>query len=322
MKFLGQVAAGRSFKNVTPTDVLQYVVDKYLGAQNIFFDISTDLNGVEDRVIRDNFKVGETARRLLNNEKIIGEVITFSSNRDTLVDVLSWFQSATNSRVWFQPSGSTGITLTAVTDSTRQYDLTPSSDDIPFVIKNNALYELSPINGVKVKGATGTRVENPIYSFNLPTGTTYTEAVATYPPLVERFDGELLKTTTSKKTDGDALTNEAAKKLKEAVDAESDGEMVTTLAPQLRPYDRVESTPACSGVTTDVPPLRYEIQEAVHSVVPSDNNLPRTEINVSMSIRPDEIETETVTKDARGGGEPSTSDSTDEYEWDYGPGAP
>jgi len=279
MKFLGQVAAGRSFKNVTPTDVLRYVTDKYRDSQNVFLDVSADLNGVEDRVLRDNFKIGETARRLLNNEKIIGEVITFSSNRDTLVDVLSWFQEATNSRVWFQPSGKEGIALTAVKDSSSQYDLTPSSDQIPYVIKNNALYELSPINGVKIKGATGTRVTAGPIDFNIPTGNTYTEATAVYPPLVERFGGELLQTTTSKKTDGDALANEAAKKLKEAVDAESDGEMVTTLAPQLRPYDRVESTPACAGVTTDVPSLRYEIQEAVHSVVPSDNNLPRTEIS-------------------------------------------
>ncbi|MDB9233858.1 hypothetical protein [Halorubrum ezzemoulense] len=324
MKFLGQVEAGVSFADAGVKEVLEYVASEYTAAQNVFSEVSVSTDAGTQSLRETTLRTSsvEELKRLNESRRMENTEITFSTNRDTLVDVLEWVQETANVRVWFVPSDGLGITLTAVEDSSQRYDLTPSSNQIPFVISNNSLYELSPINGVKIKGATGKRVENPIRSFNIPFGNTYVEAVATYPPLVERFGGELLKTTTSKKTDGDALANEAAKKLKEAVDAETDGEMVTTLAPQLRPYDRVESTPACAGVTTDVPPLRYEIQEAVHSVVPSDNNLPRTEINVSMSIRPDEIETETVPKDARGGGEPSASDPTDEYEWGYGPGAP
>lgn len=325
MKFLGQIAAGRAFTDATTTDVLNYIVSEYQQSQGVFTEVTASIDGTDARSLReivlDDATLGEVIGLAISDETLQSQ-FTFSTNRDTLVDVLGWVQETANIRTWFQPSGSRGVTLVAVKDGTRQYDLTPSSDSIPYVIKNNALYELSPINGVKVKGATGKRVQAGPVDFNLPFGDTYTEATAVYPPLEERFGGELLKTTTSKKTDGDALANEAAKKLKEAVDAESDGEMVTTLAPQLRPYDSVASTPACAGVTTDVPPLRYEIQEAVHSVVPSDNNLPRTEINVSMSIRPSEIETRKDPKNARGGGDPSASDSTDEYEWGYGPGAP
>jgi hypothetical protein len=324
MKFLGQVEAGVSFADAGVREVLEYVAQEYTAAQNVFTDVSVSTNvntgSLRETTLRTSSV--EELQELNQSRRMENTEITFSTNRDTLVDVLQWVQETANIRVWFVPSDGRGITLTAVEDASQRYDLTPSSERIPYVIANNSLYELSPINGVKIKGATGRRIRAGPIDYNLPFGDTYTEATAVYPPLVDRFGGELLQTTTSKKTDGDALANEAAKKLKEAVDAETDGEMVTTLAPQLRPYDRVESTPACAGVTTDVPPLRYEVQEAVHSVVPSDNNLPRTEINVSMSIRPDEIETETVTKDARGGGEPSASDSTDEYEWDYGPGAP
>ncbi|MDB2263758.1 hypothetical protein PM025_06305 [Halorubrum ezzemoulense] len=319
MKFLGQVEAGRAFTDATTTDVLNYITGEYQDAQRVFSEVSVSTDGTDARPLRaialDDATLGDVIGLAISDETLQGQ-FTFSTNRDTLVDVVEWLSETANVRVWFQPSGERGISLVAVRDGSKRYDLTPSSDRIPFVISNNSLYELSPINGVKVKGATGKRIQAGPIDYNLPTGTTYTEATAVYPPLVERFGGELLHTTTSKETDGDALANEAAKKLKEAVDAKTDGEMITTLAPQLRPYDRVESTPACAGVTTDVPPLRYEVQEAVHSVVPSDNNLPRTEINVSMSIRPDEIETRTVVKDARGG-EPSDDSPSENYEFDY-----
>jgi len=325
MKLLGQVAAGRAFTDETTTRVLKYVASEYQASQNVFDTVSVSSAGTVARPLRqialDDASLGDIVGLALSNETLQSQ-FTFSTNRDTLVDVVEWVQETANIRVWFQPTGTAGLALVAVDDGSETYDLTPSSERIPYVIKNNALYELSPINGVKVKGATGRRVGAGPIEFNLPFDDTYVEATAVYPPLVERYGGELLKTVTSKETDGDILANQAAAKLKDAIDAENDGEMVTTLAPQLHVYDRVTSTPACAGVTTDVPSLRYEIQEAVHSVVPSDNNLPRTELTVSMSIRPDDIVTEKEPKNARGGGAPTEDNTTDEYAWRYGRGSP
>lgn len=56
---------------------------------------------------------------------------TFSTNRDTLVDVVKWLIGHTDTRVWFQPDGRTGLALTAVSDDSQQYDLTPSSNQPP-----------------------------------------------------------------------------------------------------------------------------------------------------------------------------------------------
>jgi hypothetical protein len=325
MKFLGQIEAGMSFKDPSVREVLAKIRDDYLDGQNVFTDVDITTDTSDTRLIqgllaeRGIFTLDRDDTEGFTREELPSSFAkeTFSTNRDTLVDVIDWLQGIANVRVWFQPSGERGVVLAAVVDSSRTYDLTPSSGVAPYVIKNNALYELSPINGVKVKGNVGTRVENPIYSFTIPHGNTYIEAKAVYPPLRDRFGGEQLKTITSKQTNGEVLQNQAAKALKEAVDAEADGEMVTTLAPSLTPYDRVESTPACAGVTTDVPPLRYEVQEAVHSVVPSDNNLPRTEINVSMSIRAGDIVTDADTKDAQTGEKPSDNEASDNYEPDY-----
>lgn len=330
MKFLGQIEAGMKFKDPSVEEVLAEIRSEYVSGQNVFTDVDTTTDASDTRLIqgllaeRGVFTLDREDTEGFSRKELPSSFAqkTFSTNRDTLVDVVEWLQGIANVRVFFQPSGRQSVVLAVVVDSSRTYDLTPSSGVAPYVIKNNALYELSPINGVKVKGNVGTRVENPIYSFTIPHGNTYVEAKAVYPPLRDRFGGEQLKTITSKQTNGDVLQNQAAKELKETVDAEADGEMVTTLAPSLTPYDRVESTPACAGITTDVPSLRYEIQEAVHSVVPSDNNLPRTEINVSMSIRPDDIVTDAVPKDTQTGEKPSTNDTNDEYDWGFGPGSP
>jgi hypothetical protein len=318
MKFLSRIEAGVSFQDVTPTDVLNYVRDRFVDEQPVFSDVSVDTDGVDNRVIRDVFKRLETVRRLLNDEKIIGEVITFSANRDTLTDVLQWLMNRTETRVWFQPTGERGIALTAVRDDANQYDLTPSSANPPRVIKNNALYEMRPFNAVRLKGNTGKRIEVGEWGVAAPFGDTYPEATATYPPLIDRFGGRLSQTGTSKTTDAARLEREAKSKLKQELDEFSGGSMVTTLAPMVRPFDRVEATPACSGVTADVDALTYEVQEATHSIVPGDNNVPRTTLSVSMAVDPSKIEVRSSVRDARTGGEPSDNDPMDEYEFDYG----
>ena len=320
MKFLSRIDAGVSFRDVTSTDVLRYVRDRYVEEQSVFTDVSVDTDGVTDRVIRDEFQRFETARRLINGEKIIGEVITFSSNRDTLVDVLSWLQERTEARVWFQPSGERGITLTAIADDAASYNLTPESESLPRVIKNNALYELRPLTSLRVKGNTGVTISLGDRKVNTPFGDTYPEATASYPPLIERFGGELTQTTTATVTDTDDAEQTAKTLLKQAIDAVSGGSILTTLAPMVRPFDTLTATPACSGVTTDVEPLQYEVQEATHSVVPNDSNLPRTELSVSMAVDPSLIETESTVKDSRTGDSPTDSDPFEQYQ--FGPGSP
>lgn len=177
---------------------------------------------------------------------------------------------------------------------------------------------MRPLNAVKLKGSSGKRVEVGDMGVNLPFGDTYPEAVATYPSLVERYGGELTQIATSQLGDGLKLEREAKRQLKDALDGVSGGSMVTTLAPMIRPFDRVEATPACAGVTADVEPLIYEVQEATHSIVPRDTNVPRTELSVSMAIDPSLIETESTVKDAQTGGKPSDNDPFDEYKMGYG----
>ncbi|MUW14643.1 hypothetical protein GJ633_08160 [Halorubrum sp. CBA1125] len=326
MKFLTRIEAGMSFNRATVQDVLRAIRDAYVDGQRVFTDVVIDTDGetigqrrafepiLEDPSLSDIELFGVPDKGQYEYQ--------FSTNRDTLADVVAWIQKIGNVRVWFQPSGDRGLALTAVQDDAAEYDLTPESNDPPFVIQNNALYEMRPLTSLRLKGNAGATIPLGDWKVNTPFGDTYPEATATYPPLVERFGGELTQTTTETVTDTDDAEQTAAKQLKEALDEVSGGSMTTTIAPMLRPFDRVVATPACAGVTANVDPLSYEIQEAVHSVVPSDDNLPRTELSVSMSVDPDLIETESSVKDARTGDSPTDNDPLEEFQWGYGPGAP
>lgn len=316
--FLSVIEAGASFKKHTARDVLRYIANTFAEKQQVFPSVRIDADTVNDRPLvnqlLDGFDFVDAAGQAVSDETI-QEQFTFSTNRDTLVDVLSLVTDIVGGRVWFEPDGKQGLMLRAVQDDSNRYDLTPSSDGAPRVIANNALYEMRPFNALKLKGQTGTNISVGPLTVNTPTGGTYPEVIARYPPLVERYGDELTKTATADITSTSVLETESVTRLKEALDGVSGGTMTTTLAPMIRPYDSVEATPACSGVTADVPPLRYEVQEAVHRMVPENNNLPQTEIDVSMAIDRSKIEIQSTTRDAQTGGEPSDTQAYDEYDW-------
>lgn len=316
--FLSVIEAGVSFKTATARDVLRYIAETFADNQNVFSSITVDADATSNRPLvnqlLDGFSLGDALSQAISDETIEDQ-FTFSTNRDTLVNVLELVTEIIGARVWFEPNGERGLSLRAVQDDSQKYDLTPSSDSPPKVIANNALYEMRPFNAVRLKGKVGTNVSIGPLSVNTPIGNSYPEATAVYPPLRDRFGGELPKTATSDITSDTVLATEAESRLKEMLDGVSGGQMTTTLAPMVRPYDRVEATPACSGVAADVPPLTYEVQAATHRLVPGNNNLPQTEIDVSMAVDPDLIETDSTEKDAQGGGEPSDSPAYEDYDW-------
>lgn len=316
--FLSVVEAGVSFKKATTSDILRYVAETFADNQPVFNNVTVDTEATSGRPIvnqiLDDFTLADAIKQSISDETIQDE-LTFSTNRDTLVDVLSLVTNVTDARVWFEPDGESGITLRAVGDDSQQYDLTPGSSGPPRVIANNSLYEMRPFNAVRLKGATKNLVSVGPLSVDSPFSSSYPEAVATYPPLVERYGSELIESDTSKTANVEQLKGEAKAKLKGLLDEVSGGSMTLTLSPMVRPYDRVEATPACSGITADVNPLRYEVQEATHRIVPSDNNLPQTEVSVSVAIDPSQIEIQSSVKDTETGEGPTDSPAYEEYDY-------
>ena len=261
----------------------------------------------------DSFTLSDAIGQAVSDQTIEDQ-FTFSTNRDTLVDVLNLITDITATRVWFVPDGERGLKLRAVVDDSQQYDLTPSSNGPPRVIGNNALYEMRPFNAVKLKGATKKLLNVGPLTVDSPYSSQYAEAVATYPPLVERYGGKLQQESTSQLVDSEQLEQEAAARLSESLADITGGSMTLTLSPMIRPYDSVEATPACSGVTASVSPLVYGVQEATHRIVPSNNNLPQTEIQVSLSVEQRQIETTSTKKDTETGSEPTDEPAYEGYE--------
>lgn len=323
MKFLSQIEADTSFNKPTVRDVLRYVTDTLSAKQSVFQDVGLDVSGEYARPIATKETLSNAIIRIATG--LVGAVFlernyTFSPNRDTLADVVELVQENADVQIWFQPSGENGITLVAAEDPSATFDLTPDTDSAPRVIGNNALYEMRPFNALRLKGKSGERIAVGGKDVVVPFGPQYPEAKAVYPPLRDRFGGELVVTETTDNTDEDTIRETATSRLKAKLDEVSGGSITTTLAPQCTPFDVFKATPACSGVAADIDSLRYEAQEVVHSITPDNNNLPQTELSVSMEIDKSLIEVEATTKGTRDGGPPTREDPLDDYT--FGPGSP
>jgi hypothetical protein len=323
MKFLDTIEAGTKFSEATVEDVLNYVVERFRAGQSIFTNVDVQVNSPNRRVIESGIQLDanvQLAQELLGQETQY-EVFAkrFSTNRDSLADVVEWLRKRVPVKVWFGPThNGTGITLYAAENLGVGYDLTPESEDIPKVIENGALYEMRPFNTLKLKGQTGQFVDVGPIEAEVPLSGdgNYPEVTVEYSPLVERYGDSLIRTGGSELTSEAGVRQEAISRLKQLLDDVSGGSITTTLAPQCRCYDRLTATPACSGVPTDVGPLDYEVQRITHSVTPSDDELPQSEVSVSLAVDSSEITVvEETTKDAQTGGEPSNSSPLNGLSW-------
>jgi hypothetical protein len=308
--FLGRIPADVSFAEPKITDVLDYVAERLTAGQDVFESITTATVGVENRRVRDMLEleevVVEDAVPLVSGadpSQVLGQR-KFAENRDTLADVIEWLAETADVFVHLRPAAGRGIELVA---SNRLgldgvTDLRPDSDAPPFVIENEALYEMRPVNALRLKGDQGfnIRTDDSTSPPPVPTpfGSTYPEVVVQYDPLVERYGGQLVRTQTSALNNLDRLERQARSRLKELLDGVSGGGMRLTFAPHLRPYETVLATPACAGIDVDVDPLRYEVQRATHTLRPDGNVVPHTDVQVSVSVNREKIsETEKTVVD-------------------------
>jgi len=316
--FCSTIEAGVTLNQATVRDALEYVSLRLAEEVPLLGPIDVAVRGtrrptivtLRDLLDRVPSLEDEFVERLVENqsdEVVINPVLPgegFSSNRDTLADVLTWIQETYGVDVSFAPpEGGRGVTLVATRDAYAEYDITPSSDDLPYVIANDALYEMRPFNALTLRGKAGLRL-NPYAGddsgYELIEGFDgkYPEVTVEYEPLVERLGSRLAKTEESKQNTVATLREEARTRLKQKLDEVSGGAITTTLAPQVRPFDRLRATPACSGVAANVDALTYEVQRTIHKITPNDDNLPRTEVSVSIAVDPDEINVVEATQKA------------------------
>lgn len=264
----------------------------------------------------------------------------FEPNHDTLSDVYNWLGGKIDGNLHFEPKPNSVELIADVRTSRRVFaqhevirhydeaetpgeqlfqgtfleDIFGEDFEIPYtwhenvtVIKNDALFEMKPINTLKLRGATSKSlmVENaegeleqiqtgggihtggfdavskafPAITVQVPSLLEAAEGVELSPEIIESDIGQL-----------DEAENEARKKMAEKLEEASEGEIILAGAPTIMPYDRVDAFEVCNDdVQYEQIPVSYEVESVKH-VKESDGRY-KTVLNVSVWANDKTLET-------------------------------
>lgn len=254
----------------------------------------------------------------------------FEPNHDTLSDVYTWLGGKIDGNLHFEPKPNSVELIADVRTSRRvfaqneviqHYDENPPEDhifandfledvfgiefDLSYswqenvtVIKNDALFEMKPINTLKLRGATsksllvdddddgeleqaqfdgmtvsgfgGSSKAFPAITVRVPSLYEAAEGVELSPEIVESDIGQL-----------DEAEREAQKEMTEHLEEASEGEIILAGEPTIMPYDRVDAFEVCNGdVEYEQVPVKYEVESVKH--VKESGGRYKTILNVSI----------------------------------------
>lgn len=227
---------------------------------------------------------------------------TFRENRDTLKDVLDWIVGV-DGGVWYFEPAETGVVLVIDIGISRQTFVQEEvRGEIPEILsifpdhlteplrqsgetvsvwRNNALYEINPMNTVRLRGATSTSQKGEetlgddiegIFGATLGLDTdvsrVFPQAVVQVPTLVQAAENTELAPKTVEDDDAttlDAAIQSATTRLIEELSETSEGEIMLAGAPNISPYDRLASYETCGDQVDYTPdPTLYEVETVEH----------------------------------------------------------
>lgn len=260
---------------------------------------------------------------------------TFKSNRDSLQDVYDYIEKKLGAKMHFEPQPD-GHTLRLVIDIEPERR-TFAQDDVVrkkledeayeyalfqtvSVLKNDALYEMKPINTLRLDGEEGAGVldraaawleeqdEDPtegLVGKSTPSDK-YPYAKVQVPALLEAAEGvELGPREESDATTVSDVVAEAKTRLREMLEEVSEGEIFLRGQPEIMPFDALDAFEVCRDfVVYEQRPVRYEVEEVKHTA--TANGIYKTRLLVSVWANEKNIVVaESGTADAtRSGGAP------------------
>jgi hypothetical protein len=208
----------------------------------------------------------------------------FQYGKHTLADIVNWIGQKTNLYLWFVPTRD-GASLIAVREpalKTHTAHYLDSGDTE--VVNNDALSELRPVNTLVVKAPAKESVKESNTFQSNERGKALVVAKARHSTLYERSGRTELYAETHRISDAmnkAEVENEARKRLKNAIDETTAGDMQTMLRGSATPYDLIEALPTCQGKTDrDLEPLTYETARIHHEITADD--IPETKWNVGV----------------------------------------
>lgn len=247
---------------------------------------------------------------------------TFRSNKHTLQEVFDYVEGKTGAKMHFepQPEGHAVRLVVDVVPERRTF----SQDEVArrksqqvvdgvleprgyslyktvSVMKNNALYEMKPINTLRMDGETGAGVLDPVADWidrttggellgSNPPSNQYPYVKLQVPSLLQAAEGQELgpREESSATTESD-LIEEAKKRLREILEEPSEGEVFIKGVPEILPFDRLDSFEVCNDIIIyEQDPVRYEVEEVKHTATASD--IYKTRLLVSVWANEENIE--------------------------------
>lgn len=242
---------------------------------------------------------------------------TFKSNRHSLQDVYEYLEERINGKIHFvpQPDGRSVRLMVDIVPERHvfaQEEVFLHEQDQPGayrfydtveVMKNDALYEMKPINTVHVDGdenigflddAVGWAGETAgdiasIFNDKKPPSKKYPYAKVRVPSIYQAAEGVELGPHVDSDANTEAKVIEAAKKeMREILEETTEGEIVMKGNPFVQPYDRVDAFEVCDDrVIFEQDPVRYEVESVKHTA--SANDIYTTRVLVSIWVGDENI---------------------------------
>jgi hypothetical protein len=334
---VGRYVVGEQNIPVRKRDDISEVDAETLGAQNRV--LVTAIGGTDAQlgdVIQDEFSILsddegsitiESIRERLNAQK------QFRINRHNMVDHVNWFTNLVDARWWFEPSADGPVFFIdvtgyadndkgdheyarrtfateevpdgAVTNASGVY--TGSGDDTLYAradaLDNDALFDIKPINTITVYGES-TRSIKRLADFDgshspIPRTESYPFVKVTYPPLVDRANGEY--GPPAKETDDLTIAQAratAVNEFRQHLEEATEGEIILKGEPHILPWDHIIAVPICNDIYVDVDarPIRYEVNEVHHERHAGEHYT--TNLSVSLSYDENALEIEGEMREA------------------------
>lgn len=192
----------------------------------------------------------------------------FVYNRHTLKDVMEWLCGEANARWYIDIDGGSPILiLDTERNSKHYYDASLGQSPACRVINNDAIQEISPINGITVNGKSSMGTDG--FRIKQLSAGKFPTATVQYDPLVNAANGEMLQPIIESQTlSVDATENKAKRELQKKISGATDGDITMFGKPDIVPLDHFTGVPTCdTHHVGDAPPIEYEVTEVQHRTV-------------------------------------------------------
>lgn len=250
----------------------------------------------------------------------------FMRNRDNLADLMEWFASEVGGKWHFEPTPSGPLLFIdnqggftefdregslsrrffvddELAGASQSWDISEFEDRTEFdsvdVINNNALYDIKPINTLRLFGEGMPRVmrERDASDIAPSTGIFTNEFPAvkvTYPPLVRRAGGHEYAPpiVESDKVEIRQAEKEAVKQFREHLSESTEGSIEIRGEPHILPFDYIRTIPTCNDTyqNANATPITLEVNSVHH--VRAAGKPYTTELGVSLVFDETKLEIE------------------------------